>query len=129
MEDGTVRTILGFDEKIGSITFAGDIPEGTHAKLMKANTDNLVSGAEEAAKNCVLQGSEKPEFAILISCVGRKIVMSQRVEEEIEIVRDVFSPDTTLAGFYSYGEIAPFGNSNLHRLHNQTMSITTFSEL
>ncbi|MBL4665040.1 MAG: FIST C-terminal domain-containing protein, partial [Nitrospinaceae bacterium] len=90
--------------------------------------DSLVSGAEEAAKNCITQKNENPELAILISCIGRKIVMRQRVEEEIEIVRDVFSPETTLTGFYSYGEIAPTHNSNFHHLHNQTMSITTISE-
>ncbi len=128
MDEGIVRTILGFDEKAGSLTFAGDISIGSSARLMKANIDNLVTGAEEAAKNCIPQKNEIPELAILVSCVGRKIVMKQRVEEEIEIVHDVFSPETTLAGFYSYGEIAPFGNLKSPHLHNQTMSITTFSE-
>ena len=128
MDDGVVRTILHFDEKNGSLTFAGDISTGSSARLMKANIDSLVSGAEEAAKNCTTQKNENPELAILVSCVGRKIVMKQRVEEEIEIVRNAFSPKTTLTGFYSYGEIVPFGNSNFHHLHNQTMSITTISE-
>lgn len=128
MGDGIVRTIIGFDEKVGSITFAGDITQGSSAKLMKTNIDNLVSGAEEAAQDCLLHGNKNPELAILISCIGRKIVMRQRVEEEIEIVRDVLSPKTKLTGFYSYGEIAPFGDLEFHRLQNQTMSITTFSE-
>jgi hypothetical protein len=128
MNNGVVRTILRFDEKDGSLTFAGDISTGSSARLMKANIDNLVSGAEEAANNCTSQKNENPELAILVSCVGRKIVMKQRVEEEIEIVRDAFSPETTLTGFYSYGEIAPFDDSNFHHLHNQTMSITTISE-
>lgn len=128
MNEGIVRTIIGFDEKVGSITFAGDIEQGSSARLMKTNVDNLVSGAEEAAQDCTVHGNQNPELAILISCIGRKIVMKQRVEEEIEIVRDVLSPSTRLTGFYSYGEIAPFGKLNFHRLHNQTMSITTFSE-
>jgi len=128
MDDGVVRTILGFDEEVGSLTFAGDVSVGGFVRLMKANIDNLVSGAEEAAQNCAIQENEKPELAILVSCVGRKIVMKQRVEEEIEVVHAVFSPETTLTGFYSYGEIAPFGDLKDPHLHNQTMSITTFSE-
>jgi hypothetical protein len=128
MDDGVVRTILGFDEEVGSLTFAGDDSVGGFVRLMKANIDNLVSGAEEAAQNCAIQENEKPELAILVSCVGRKIVMKQRVEEEIEVVHAVFSPETTLTGFYSYGEIAPFGDLKDPHLHNQTMSITTFSE-
>ena len=128
MEKGLVRTILGFDEKVGSITFAGDLEEGSTARLMKTNTDNLVSGAEEAAKACQSTGASSPDVAILMSCVGRKIIMKQRVEEEIEAVEEIFGPQTSLTGFYSYGEIAPIEDSMYSHLHNQTMSITTFSE-
>ncbi len=128
MEKGLVRTILGFDKKSGSITFAGDLEQGGTARLMKTNIDNLVSGAEEAAKVCLNAGTSFPDLAILMSCVGRKILMKQRVEEEIEAVEEIFGAKTSLAGFYSYGEIAPIDDSENSHLHNQTMSITTFSE-
>jgi hypothetical protein len=128
MEKGIVRTILGVDEETGSMTFAGDLEQGGTARLMKTNIDNLVSGAEEAAKACQSAGATSPGAAILMSCIGRKIIMKQRVEEEIEAVEGIFGPQTTLTGFYSYGEIAPIENSMDPHLHNQTMSITTFSE-
>jgi hypothetical protein len=67
-------------------------------------------------------------LAVLISCVGRKLVLRQRVEEEIEAVRHVLGPQTVLSGFYSYGEISPFGAITQCELHNQTMTITTFAE-
>jgi hypothetical protein len=124
-----VRTILGVNEQAGSLTFAGDIPTGSFVQLMKANMDRLIDGAHDAANACYEGvGTETPDLAVLISCVGRKLVLKQRVEEEVESVRDVLGPLTTLGGFYSYGEIAPFSSSAKCELHNQTMTITTISE-
>lgn len=124
-----VRTILSINEADQSMTFAGDVTEGGHVRLMKANFDRLVDGAMEAAGKS-LEGSlgESPELAICISCVGRKLVLKQRIEEEMEAVREVLGDKPVLAGFYSYGEIAPFESGVDCALHNQTMTITTFSE-
>ena len=111
------------------MTFAGDIPEGARVTLMKATFDRLVEGASEAAAKS-LEGlnSHAPELAICISCVGRKLLLEQRIEEEMEGVREVLGDKPVLAGFYSYGEIAPFESGVECSLHNQTMTITTFSE-
>ena len=125
-----VRTILSIDEDEQSMTFAGDVPEGGYARLMKANFDRLIDGATEAAKtSAAIIGSASPaDLAILISCVGRKLVLKQRIEEEVEGVREVLGEHPALAGFYSYGEISPFTACARCELHNQTMTITTFSE-
>ena len=128
-ENRVVRTILGVDEGKGSLTFAGDIPQGHHARLMKANVDRLIDGATGAAtRSHEVVGSSSPELAVLISCVGRRLVLGQRIEEETESVRRVLGPDAAQCGFYSYGEIAPFTPSARCELHNQTMTITTFAE-
>ncbi|HEU0073308.1 MAG TPA: FIST N-terminal domain-containing protein [Dehalococcoidia bacterium] len=130
-DDGTpvVRTILGVDEAGQSMTFAGDMPEGAYARLMKANFDRLVDGASDAAQTCLdAVGDASPDLAILVSCVGRKMVLKQRIEEEVEAVRDVLGDKAVLAGFYSYGEISPFTPNARCELHNQTMTITTLSE-
>ena len=128
-ETAVVRTILSVDEKERSVTFAGDVPEGAYARLMKANFDRLIDGAIGAAETGFRSlGSLPPELAILISCVGRKLVLRQRVEEEVEGVRDVLGARTVLTGFYSYGEIAPFLPGAKCELHNQTMTITTLLE-
>jgi hypothetical protein len=123
-----VRTILGVNEKENSLTFAGNIKEGSYARLMKANFDRLIEGAGLAAQNSQNNCSSQPQLAILISCVGRKLVLNQRIEEEVEIIREVFGPVTAITGFYSYGEISPSINDSSCELHNQTMTITTFSE-
>lgn len=124
-----VRTVLSVDETEQSMTFAGDMPEGSYARLMKANFDRLIDGAAGAAHSSYTTlGSTEPELALLISCVGRKLVLKQRVEEEVESVREVLGGNTVLTGFYSYGEICPQQASSKCELHNQTMTITTFSE-
>lgn len=125
-----VRTLLSIDEKEQSMTFAGDVPEGAYARLMKANFDRLIDGAVGAARKSVRAfGGSSPELAVLISCVGRKLVLRQRVEDEVEGVRQALGPQTVLAGFYSYGEIAPAAAGTKCELHNQTMTVTTFSEI
>ena len=124
-----VRTILGVSEEDQSMTFAGDLPLGSRVQLMKANFNRLVDGAIAAAEDNLLQlHGRPPELAILISCIGRKLVLQQRIEEETEGVAEVLGSSTRLAGFYSYGEIAPHSALARCELHNQTMTVTTFSE-
>ncbi len=124
-----VRTTLAVDDEEGSITFAGDVPEGATVQLMRANLARLVDGAAGAARiSYEAIGSSSPDLAVLISCVGRKLVLKQIIEEEVEGVQDVLGEQTPLTGFYSNGEIAPFDPTANCELHNQTMTITTFSE-
>jgi hypothetical protein len=97
---------------------------------MRANFDRLLDGATGAAQTCFEAiGSRTPDVAILISCVGRKLVLKQRIEEEVESVQRVLGSEAVLTGFYSYGEISPFAPSARCELHNQTMTITTLSEV
>ena len=123
-----VRTILAINEDEQSLTFAGNIPQGSYVRLMKANIDRLINGAEDSAKSANKNLKETSELAILISCVGRRLVLKQLIEEEVEVVRDVIGDKPCITGFYSYGEIAPFGEFSPCELHNQTMTITTLSE-
>ena len=128
--ESVVRTILGVNEVEHSLTFAGDLPQGGYVRLMKANFDRLIDGAVGAAQTSHdAMGETSTELALLISCVGRKLVLKQRIEEEVEGVQDILGPETVLAGFYSYGEISPFNPSATCELHNQTMTITTLSEM
>ncbi|HJQ93592.1 MAG TPA: FIST N-terminal domain-containing protein [Candidatus Thermoplasmatota archaeon] len=120
------RTLLGIDESAQSLVFAGDVPQGATARLMKANFDRLVDGAQGAAEGASLR--EPADLAILISCVGRKLVLKQRVQEELEAVQAVLGPQAVMAGFYSYGEICPSAPDASCELHNQTMTVTTFRE-
>jgi hypothetical protein len=123
-----VRTILNIDEEQNSMILAGDILEGSHVQLMMTNVDNIVNAAEVGAISALDLRKNKPELAILVSCIGRKLVLDQRVEEEIEEVVEIVGNDIKVCGFYSYGEIAPFDGEMNCQLHNQTMAITLISE-
>lgn len=125
-----VRTILGVDETTKSLTFAGDIPQGYYAQLMKANFDRLINGASDAAMMTGAEsGSEQsPMLSIAISCVGRRLVLAERTEEELEATLEVLPNQVQQIGFYSYGEISPYASGTCD-LHNQTMTLTTLQEI
>ncbi|WP_289044895.1 FIST N-terminal domain-containing protein [uncultured Olleya sp.] len=123
-----VRSILNIDEAENAVVLAGDIKENSKVQLMMTNVDNIANASEQAAKQALEHRQNKPELALLVSCIGRKLVLDQRVEEEIEEVIEVIGKDTVISGFYSYGEIAPFHGEVACQLHNQTMTITLISE-
>ncbi len=123
-----VRTILTIDEENKTMTFAGNLPVGSKVKLMKANFGRLVAASANAAKEALSSTATTPDLALLISCVGRKLVLQERTIEEVEAANQIFGNQTAISGFYSYGEISPFNPKTNCELHNQTMTITTFSE-
>lgn len=127
---GIFRTILAVDEIQGSLTLAGDIDPDGYLKLMHSSTDKLINGAETAAKTARQSHNRQPteSLAILVSCIGRKLVMGDRIDEEVEAVIEVLGQSVTIAGYYSNGEIANNSFQGDCRLHNQTMTITWISE-
>ncbi|MEA3274681.1 MAG: FIST N-terminal domain-containing protein [Pseudomonadota bacterium] len=127
-EKQLVRTILAVDEKTKSMTFAGDVPTGYLAQLMRANFDHLVDGAEEAALMTRNRGGNGAEtLAIAVSCVRRRMVLGERTEDEVEATMEILPNGTRQIGFYSYGELSPYASGTCD-LHNQTMTLTTLHE-
>ncbi|HKZ28446.1 MAG TPA: FIST C-terminal domain-containing protein, partial [Acidimicrobiia bacterium] len=122
-----VRTILAVDEAEQSLTFAGDVPVGMRAQLMQANVDRLIGGAEQAAKEA-RNDAAGPVLSVAISCVGRRLVMGDRTEEEVEATVEWLPAGSHQVGFYAYGEISPYSDGTCD-LHNQTMTLTTISEM
>lgn len=127
--DSVVRTVLGIDEDARSLTFAGDVPQGGVARLMRGKTERLIGGAGVAARQALqpLSG-ERAALVVSVSCVGRRLALGQRTEEEVETVFDGVPPDSAHVGFYSYGEISPATPGGASELHNQTITVTSFSE-
>ncbi len=126
-----VRTVLAVDHDARSMTFAGDMPEGVVAQLMHGNFDRLAAGAAEAARQAAAatrESAERNGVAILVSCIGRRLLMGQRTIDEVEAAGAELNAQWPRLGFYSYGEISPHGASGVCQLHNQTMTVTTISE-
>jgi hypothetical protein len=124
-----MRALIGVDESQQSITFAGDMPEGSHARFMMGHIEDLIDGALKAAKSSRdSMNGRQPSLSLLVSCAARRFFLNQRVEEEVEAVREVLGEETALTGFYSYGEVAPPEAGGAAELHNETMSITSIAE-
>lgn len=122
------RTLLAVDETAHSLTFAGDVPQGCLCKLMRTNLDSLIDSAGMAADVAKSQEQNSAGLCLVVSCVGRRLVMGQLTEDELEIVREKLGSGTAITGFYSYGELAPFSDVMQCQLHNQTMTLTTIYE-
>lgn len=125
---GLIRTILDVDHEKGSLTLAGDIANNSMVCLMHANTEALADGSTAAAEEAAATGTDADGLAILVSCVGRRLVMGQDVDDEVDAVRSVLGKTTPVIGFYSYGEICPSSETGKPELHNQTMTITYIRE-
>ncbi|WP_434362458.1 FIST C-terminal domain-containing protein [Parasalinivibrio latis] len=125
-EQKIIRSLVSIDDEDGSIIFAGAVPEGALVHLMMSNFKSLIEGAQSAAEACGT-GSQ-PDVAILVSCVGRRILLEQLTDEEVDAVSQVLGENTMIAGFYSYGEFSPSGECLNCLHHNQTMTITTLKE-
>lgn len=124
-----VRTILSIDENRKSMTFAGNVPQGSFVRLMKGNVDKLIDASYNATMDSFSSHSKKPKLALVVSCVGRKVVLGNRIEEEFESVKEASGNETLICGFYSYGEIAPVVDKDKTcELHNQTIAVLTIME-
>ena len=127
-QESKVRTVLGIDESNQSITFAGNIPQDSQVTLMKANFNRLVDGAGKSAEALNLSNyKNEPLLCIAISCVGRKLLLKSRIDEEVEAVTGILPKNANILGFYSYGEISPLASGKCD-LHNQTMTLTAIWE-
>ncbi len=124
-DETVVRTVLSVDEATQSMVFAGDVPEGAWAQLMRANFDRLIEAASNAARDATVDG---PTLCLAISCVGRRLILGERTEEELEATFESLPDGSRQVGFYSYGEISPLVSSGSCELHNQTMTLTTIRE-
>ena len=126
-----VRTVLAVDHQARSMTFAGDVPEGWIGQLMRGNFDRLTAGAAEAARQAsanIGDDGQSKGVAILVSCIGRRLLMGQRIMDEVEAAGAELGSQLSRLGFYSYGEISPHGGSGICQLHNQTMTVTAITE-
>lgn len=127
-EKALIRTLLAVDEAAHSLTFAGDVPQGSLCKLMRTDLDNLIVNAGMAAEEARPATQGATGLCLVVSCVGRRLVMGQLTEEELEIVQEKLGKNTAITGLYSYGELAPFSDVTRCELHNQTMTLTTIYE-
>ena len=131
-----VRTCLAVSEEDKSITFAGDIPEGHLAQMMRANFERVIGAAGDAGETVSAEldafdghSDEAEVFTLAVSCVGRRLLLGDRAEEELEVLKSAIGDTAKVAGFYSYGEIGARVEGKTCDLHNQSMTVLSISEV
>ncbi len=97
---------------------------------MRGMSAHLIAGGGEAAGQATerLGTTESAELCLYVSCVGRRLVLGQKTEDELDAVADALGPLAAIAGFYSYGEISPHHHPGACGLHNQTLTLTLMAE-
>ena len=121
-----LRCGLSVDHEKGTISLAASIPEGSEVTLTTASRGDIINGAREAADQAKksLAGAT-PQAIVMFSCVGRKLVLGRRIQEEVDAVREIIGLDVPLIGFYTYGEIGPIDKTKKElssvKFHNETV--------
>jgi hypothetical protein len=129
-QDRVIRAIVGRNEEEQSLILAGNVSERSYARMMRGRIEHLIDGAQVAGASSIRRlDPSSPQFSILVSCTGRRYVLKQRIEEEIEAVSSSLPEGSTITGFYSLGEIGPTALGGPLELHNQTVVVTTFAEM
>jgi hypothetical protein len=134
-ENGYVlsRATMGVDREKGAIRFAGDVPEGAFVKMTMGSEQDVIQAAQKAAEDAICQLKKKrptamPKAVFIYSCMARKIVLGSKAGEEFSHVKKGVGADTPTIGFYTYGEYAPVGKTNMSCFHNETITLTVIGE-
>ena len=119
-----LRATMSVNRNDGSITFAGDVPEGTMVRLTCADSSSILDAAKKATLMGLKQlGKTSPAIAFVYSCMARKIVLGRRITEELDQIRKTAGRKIPLVGFFSYGEFSPVNPSGTCVLHNETVAV------
>jgi hypothetical protein len=125
---GTViRTIQSVDEGLFSITYSGNVPEGSKVSLLRADSDSLINGAANAV-SLSTQQMPSPELAIIMSCAERRNILNGRSSEELLAIKNALGRNTAISGLFTPGEIAPAGPDLKCELFKQSVIVTAISE-
>jgi hypothetical protein len=119
-----LRATMSVNRRDGSISFAGEIPEGAMVNLTCGDISSVLRAAKDAAQLAITDlGNAKAVMTFCYSCMARKIVLGQRTSEEIELIRETIGPQLPVVGFYTYGEYARLRCNRPSFLHNETVTL------
>lgn len=124
-----LRDPLIFHDEDQSISFVGTFPEQCSVQIAEAGRDDLVAAVKTATEDALgTYPGTKPSAALVFSCCSRHIILGSRTEEEHQQVTSIVDADIPVAGFYTYGEIAPQRTGATTRYHNDTFVLLLMGE-
>lgn len=121
-EDGYyLRAPFSFDEEVGSVTFVGDVPDGSTIAMTKTMRATIVDASADSMSSALTEfPGEHPVIALFFSCAARKQLLGTKTGSEYEALAKELPATLPVCGFYTYGEIAPARQGAETRFHNQT---------
>lgn len=125
-KDPILRAPMALSEQDGSVTFAGEVPEGATMVLTTGGLgESLLEASAEAARRALFDlGNSTPAMIFFYSCMARKIVLGPRTGEETSRICSVIGKRVPITGFYTYGEYCPSKRGSECMLHNETATVT-----
>ena len=128
-DEAVVRTLLAVDHVQKSLTFAGSILQGSVIDIMKSTSKSLIHSTDLNSEylnfalgdNKIFNKPDQLLFSLIISCVGRRLTLGIKTEEELLGFKDMKSKNIFQSGFYSYGEISS-NEKKTCSFHNQTLT-------
>lgn len=100
----------------GELKLVADIVEGTPVCILDGDANTMVAACRQAAMQARDTLDGPAAGVIVFDCICRGMILKDQFAREIDAVSSVF-PDTPIAGFLTYGEIARFG-ANLDGWNN-----------
>lgn len=118
-----LRTPAGVDAETGALRAFGAVPQGSHVRACSGGVDEVLGSVADVLDRT---GSSafRPAAAVAVSCAGRRWLLGERYEEEIQRLRAGLGRETPLVGFLSFGEIGPFREGEAYspaHFHNETL--------
>ncbi len=122
-EEKSLRSIIpDLLDTGGSLGLFGGIPRGHSVQVCVAQPEDMVAEVHAIAKAASASG-KGAAAALVISCSGRKVLLGAQIKHETSALTQAFAPDLPLAGFTSFGEIAPLRRADgytCNLFHNMT---------
>ncbi|HIM74823.1 MAG TPA: EAL domain-containing protein [Campylobacterales bacterium] len=106
----------------GSLTFAGNIQEGTKVRFGVGDIEDILKNTNYTTRKMLSKIKYKPEAIFVYSCMARRRFMKEYMYDELDILSNIGA----VSGFFTYGEFYHEGKSN--QLLNETMTLLVMSE-
>ena len=108
------RALVAYDAEEGSMTFAGNVPQGVDVKFGYANVEHIERQNSEILDK---DFQYKNEAIYIYSCGARRQTLGAFLNEELTSINEIAS----ITGFITYGEFFHDTDS----CHNNLLNITT----
>ncbi|HNS98563.1 MAG TPA: protein kinase [Polyangiaceae bacterium] len=116
-----LRSTFTVDLDQGVVHCLGDVPEGATVQIANGSRDDVLAGSLTSIEQAIQAfDGEKIGGILVFSCAARRMLLGDRVKEEVERIQTIAPPGLPIIGFYTYGELGPLHPGGEPEFHNMT---------